>query len=342
MKGASSELIRHRLMIMQLSLFPTKQCTVDLRSYDYTIIAFSGGKDSLACLLWAIANNAPNIELWHHDVDGREGSTLMDWPVTRAYCQAIAQAFNLPIYFSWLEGGFEREMLRDNQKTAPTFFETPEGINQAGGITGKNNTRLKFPQVSGNLSVRWCSAYLKIGVCSKAIANQERFTGKRTLVLSGERAQESPQRAKYNQFEPDKTNCQKRHVDRFRPVHQWTEQQVWEIIQRHKVNPHPAYHLGWGRLSCMSCIFGSANQWASIKTIAPEHFEAIATYEEQFNCTIQRSESVRQMAARGIPYAGTANLQTVGQALSTEFNQQVFIEDWKLPSGAYGEQNGSV
>ncbi|WP_250565051.1 hypothetical protein [Adonisia turfae] len=38
-------------------------------------------------------------------MDGREGSTLMDWPITENYCRAIAKALDLPIYFSWLEGG---------------------------------------------------------------------------------------------------------------------------------------------------------------------------------------------------------------------------------------------
>jgi hypothetical protein len=56
------------------------------------------------------------IELWHHDVDGREGSRLMDWPVTRDYCRAFAAAFGLPIFFSWKVGGFEREMCRDNAR----------------------------------------------------------------------------------------------------------------------------------------------------------------------------------------------------------------------------------
>ncbi len=47
-----------------------------LQKYDRTIIPFSGGKDSLACILWALENQLPNIELWHHLVDGREGSDL--------------------------------------------------------------------------------------------------------------------------------------------------------------------------------------------------------------------------------------------------------------------------
>ncbi len=56
---------------------------IDLSIYDKFIIFFSSGKDSLASLLHLIdlGVDISKIELWHHDVDGREGSALqMDWP----------------------------------------------------------------------------------------------------------------------------------------------------------------------------------------------------------------------------------------------------------------------
>jgi predicted phosphoadenosine phosphosulfate sulfurtransferase len=77
----------------QLSLVePTHSLAVDLHSYENIIVFFSGGKDSLACLLQLLDVGAKpgRIELWHHDVDGREGSNLMDWPCTASYCRAVA------------------------------------------------------------------------------------------------------------------------------------------------------------------------------------------------------------------------------------------------------------
>lgn len=231
---------------------------IDLSSYDKIIVYFSGGKDSLACILHLIESGVDmsRVELWHHEIDGREGSTLMDWPVTPAYCQAVADTLNLPIYFSWKIGGFEREMLRKDSLTAPTKFETPAGeIFQVGGTRGKPNTRRKFPQVSADLKVRWCSAYLKIDIAAAAIRNQAHFDHSQTLVISGERAEESPARSKYKEFEPDRADNRSgkkgRLVDRWRPIHKWSEADVWAIIERFDINPHPAYHLGWGRVSCL-------------------------------------------------------------------------------------------
>jgi 3'-phosphoadenosine 5'-phosphosulfate sulfotransferase (PAPS reductase)/FAD synthetase len=320
---------------------------ITIKNYDHYIVAFSGGKDSTAAFLHLLECGVPKhkIELWHHDIDGREGSTLMDWQVTPAYCRAFAKAFDVPLYFSWKVGGFEREMLRDKELTAPTRFEVPGGyVVQVGGSSGKASTRRMFPQVSADLSVRWCSAYLKIDVCSAAIRNQDRFNNKRTLLITGERAQESSARAKYNVFEPDRADARegvkKRHVDHWRPIHGWMEDEVWEIIEYWRVNVHPAYHLGWGRVSCAACIFGSPNQWRSLFEVDPGKVSAIARYEEEFGKTIHRSRSVLQQVDIGKPYPASANERYQEIAKGKTYDEPIFIKDWKLPAGAYGESCG--
>jgi 3'-phosphoadenosine 5'-phosphosulfate sulfotransferase (PAPS reductase)/FAD synthetase len=321
----------------------------ELNNYDHILIAFSGGKDSTACYLDLIESGADpkKIELWHHDIDGRESDRLMDWAVTPDYCRQFAEAFNIPLYTSWKVGGFSREMLRDNTLTAPIRFEKPDGtIGQVGGVRGKGNTRRKFPQVSADLSVRWCSAYLKVDVCSAAIRNQERFTDKKTLLVSGERAEESPGRAKYSVFEPDRADNRNgkrisRHVDRYRPIHKWLEKDVWEIIERHKVRVHPAYYIGWGRVSCSACIFGSKDQWASLAAIDPDQVLTIMNFEEEFGYTINRKKSVSELISEGTPYTGTAS-EHVKDALSKTYNKNIIMNNWYLPAGAYGESCGPV
>lgn len=80
----------------------------------------------------------------------------MDWPVTESYCIAIAKAFGVQITFSWREHGFEGEMLRNGDPTGAVFIPDGEGHRRIGG-TGPEGTRRKFPQVSADLGVRWCS-----------------------------------------------------------------------------------------------------------------------------------------------------------------------------------------
>ena len=312
----------------------------DIETFDHIIVAFSGGKDSLACFLHLLELGVPKakIELWHHLVDGREGSTLMDWPCTEDYCRQVAFAFEVPIYYSWKQGGFEREMLRHETKTAPMSYETPEGVRSSGGVRGNPGVREMFPQVSADLAIRWCSAYLKVNVCSAAIANQSRFTGKRTLLITGERAEESSARAKYKEGELHRTSGQKRFVLQWRPVIQWKRQQVWDLIGKYRVNPHPAYRLGWGRVSCMKCIFGSVNQWASVKQLDPDGFKRIFDYEMKFGKTINRTKSVDAQAYNGHAY--TMIYDDRKAALSHSFDEPVFLDNWAFPAGAFGENNG--
>ena len=320
----------------------------ELNSYDCVIVAFSGGKDSMACLLhlFEVGMDRTKIEIWHHDVDGREGNTMkMDWPCTADYCRAVAREYDLPIYFSWKQGGFEGEMLRENARTRPVSFETPdEGVRTVGGTRGKASTRRKFPQVAADLMTRWCSAYLKIDVCTAAINNQERFHNKRTLLITGERAEESASRAKYKTFEPHKSDNRNgkrvvRHVDQYRPIHKWTEAEVWTLIEKYRVNPHPCYRLGFNRASCFPCIFGGARQFATVKALAPETFEAMASYEEKFETTIKRKVSLRVLTENASPYEGM-NPKDIAAAFSKTWTEVITLPvgTWTMPKGAFGTE----
>ena len=321
----------------------------DLASYDSFVVAFSGGKDSIACLLTLLDAGVPpeRIDVYHHDVDGA-GPSFMDWPSTTGYCRAVTRALGVPLYLSWKEGGFLREMMRDGTATAPICFQTPDDTVGRVGGHGPAGTRLRFPQVSADLNQRYCSAYLKIDVMAALIRNQDRFLHRRTLIVTGERAQESRARAGYAVFEPDRADTRngtrrRRHVDHWRPVHALSETDVWGMLHRHGIVPAPAYRLGWSRLSCIACIFGGPDQWASMRYLAPDWFERIAGYEDGFGRTIQRHCGIRQLADRGRPYdALLAQPGLARRAVVAGWDEPVLVNpgDWVLPAGAFGHGGG--
>ena len=321
----------------------------DLQSYDHFVVAFSGGKDSVASLLTLLKAGVPpdRIDVYHHDVDGA-GPAFMDWPSTTAYCRAVTRALGMPLYLSWKEGGFQREMLRNGAATAPIHFEVPGGGVGVVGGHGPPGTRLQFPQVSANLNQRWCSAYMKIDVMAALIRAQDRFLESRTLVVTGERAQESRARAHYATFEPDRTDTRdgtrrRRHVDRWRPVHGLDEHAIWDLMRHHGIVPAPAYRLGWSRLSCIACIFGNADQWASMRFLAPDWFERIAQYEDGFGRTIQRACGIRHLADRGRPYQALVDQpDLVRRALLPAWDEPVIVNpaSWVMPAGAFGNSSG--
>jgi 3'-phosphoadenosine 5'-phosphosulfate sulfotransferase (PAPS reductase)/FAD synthetase len=292
-------------------------------AYDLYVVSFSGGKDSLACLLHLFDLGIPKdrIELWHQSVDGRPGEDerFFDWPVTEDYCRKVAAALGVRIRFQWRIGGFEREMLRDGTQTAPCEFELqPDGlqtgaVGTAGGIAPPKAgamPRMRFPQLAADLGTRWCSSYLKSDVAKRAFANDPGLEGLRIVELTGERREESANRALYAEVERHSTTSQTKRVDQWRAIIDWREKDVWEIIERYNIRPHPAYYAGFSRVSCMSCIFGNADQWTTVQQLSPRTFEKIAAYEVDFGAfwdsprgqellRIEHERKVRAAVARG-------------------------------------------
>jgi 3'-phosphoadenosine 5'-phosphosulfate sulfotransferase (PAPS reductase)/FAD synthetase len=309
-----------------------------LDQYDHVLVSYSGGKDSLACLLHMLEIGVPRerLELWHQDV-----GELMDWPCTRPYVEATSKTFDIPLVYAWREGGFEQEMLRQNDPTGPVFYTGVDGRTYK--IETKRQslgTRMKFPQVSADLSVRWCSAYLKIDVMARVIANDPRLAGKRLLIVTGERRQESTARSRYAEVEEHRTTSSKRLAHQWRPVIDWDERKVWDIIKRWKVRPHPAYELGWGRVSCLACIFGDKDQWASVLEIDRDRFVKIASYEEVFGYTIKQGESVVDQAAKGAEFVSDKPRALRNRAMSEAPFGNLIVKAWVMPEGAFKSGGG--
>lgn len=324
-----------------------------LDQYDRVLVGFSGGKDSVACVLHLVErmaaaglNPGERIELWHHRVDGDSNdAAMLDWPCTDSYCEAFARAHGLPLVRSWREGGFLREMRRHDTPTAAVAFETPSGVRRSGG-KGPPGTRGLFPQVTSDLSIRWCSAYLKIMVADAAIANDPRFARDvKLLVVTGERRQESANRARYPRTETHRVHApsKRRLVHHHRPVLDWREEEVWEILRRWGVVPHPCYWLGFGRASCQWCIFSQAAEWATLQALDPDGFERIARMEAATGKTIARSRSVREQAERGASFLPDGPLIRFWQRQALgRFDAPIRVDPshWLLPAGAFRKGAG--
>ena len=332
-------------------------------AYDTIIVAFSGGKDSTACYLHLKELGIPNskIELHHHLVDG-VGKTLFDWEITEDYCRKFAEAFGVKIYFSWKEGGILQEMLRDQVPTKPTVWEDPSGkYLKAGGDSSKVKTVMMFPQVGKINAGRWCSAYVKIDVFKKIVGRSPRFENKKILVLTGERAEESQAREKYEWFtKHDKDQREEltptgkkrssvRHIDQYRPVHSWLTDEIWGIIERNKVRSHPAYYGGFGRVSCQFCIFGNKDQFKSAEVVSPDRFQELVNLERHFSefhnrpVTMKRKMTLEELIKNGSKYeALTPEVQKLLN--SEEYDLDIIFNgtEWEEPAGKFGNLKGGA
>jgi 3'-phosphoadenosine 5'-phosphosulfate sulfotransferase (PAPS reductase)/FAD synthetase len=319
----------------------------ELSYYDKIILSTSGGKDSTAFTLFLLESGArpDQIEMWHQSIDGRGDTcqSFFDWPSTEGYVEKLAEHLQLKLSYQWREFGFYGELFRLNERTKDVRIERDGNIRiLPSAETGQLSTRHKWPAKTANLNTRWCTAYLKIDVAARALNSIPEFMGKRILFVTGERREESPARAKYPESELHRTNSKRKLVHHWRPVIDWKEQQVWDIIEKHHIIPHPAYFLGFPRLSCRSCIFYSKDHWATLRDVQPKVVTMIADLEEAMQFTIDNKLTVIELARIGKSKLTDENIQYVKQAI-TQFSGNIITDQkWILPAGAFGHGGGSI
>lgn len=331
-----------------------------LEDYDLIVVLFSGGKDSTATYLKLLELGVPKskIELWHHDIDGGHPDRKMDWPVTQAYVKAFAAAEGIKLRVSYRENGFFGEMYRVGS-SHPVWYEhngefqscslskqqSESNMLMQNGcsceeLRSRYGCRMKFPAKSGDLSRRWCSAYLKISVADTVICNLEQTRqDTEILIVSGERRGESSGRAHYNEMEIHRKNATaKAH----RLVHQWrnvidyTERDIWEVLSRHLITPHPCYTCGWSRCSCMMCIFSLPTHWAGIRELFPNQYEAIRQDEIRLGFTLDNKRNLDEYVGDAKSCVIHDDPRALRQLITGQFSQtDIYQKEWILPAGAY-------
>ena len=140
-----------------------------------------------------------------------------------------------------------------------------------------------------------------------------------------------------------------RYVDAWRPVHKWNTGDIWEIIKKWKINPHPCYRIGWGRCSCAICIFSTAAQIATLRVIQPIQFNKVLNYEKLFGIPIHYRK--RKGIYQNIFLDEFADSQSQFNQIdpnliklinARDFTEPIFVENWKYPIGSFADQTGPM
>ena len=262
------------------------------------------------------------------------------WKVTYQYVRAFCDHFGLDLRLAFREGGITREIDRKNEGLQDVLYQKEDGGPFVRLKSKKgSSTRGRFPAQSTSLTSRWCSAVVKIDVLSRVICQE--YNGVETLILTGERRQESKDgkgRALYAEAEKYRSYAKKRHAIHFRSVIDWAEEEVWAIFERWGVQPHPCYMLGWNRASCMTCVFSSANIWASIAELEPERIDWFANKEKALGFTLYAKQDIRTKVAAGTSIIHPGSESDFWKAQSKSFTAPIIVKgSWKLPVGAFGE-----
>lgn len=341
-----------------------------LEEYDLIVVLISGGKDSIATYFKLRELGVPKskIEFWHHDIDGGNPRRHMDWRCTQNYMKALADAEEIPLRLSWRKGGFFGELYRIGaskpiewidpetgeilraketpQQAACREIEESDAENKE-ELLKEYGCRMKFPAKSGNLMTRWCSPYLKIDVAATVLRNLEEVKeNSKVLICSGERRGESAGRSKYNEMEVYfRANAEKklkRTVHQWRPVIDYSEKDVWEVLKRNRVNPHPCYRAGWNRCSCAGCIFSTPELFAGFKELYPEEFEEMKNDEITLGFTLDNKCDLETYIAGAKSCLYTGDTEAIRSLVTGEFTEKdIFIDgQWKYPAGAFHGAEG--
>ena len=323
---------------------------LDFQEYDKVVLAYSTGKDSLATILYllSLGIEKEKIELFHQLVDGRydEVPIMMDWPSTEGHIRKVVEHLGLKLQWQWRKYGFYGELYRQNSLTNDVYYQNDEEllIYSLPTTRGKHSTRMKWPAKTGSLKTRWCSGSLKIDVARRVINNRPDLKGNearpyKLLFVTGERREESVQRSKYREFESHPGNTKSRIVHHWRPILDWKERDVWSIIEKNRIIPHPAYYLGFSRLSCRSCIFLSKNNWRTLSEISPDVVKNLSEVEAELKFTIDQKYSLNEIIHMGKSSITDLNRAYIRKAVEP-WTDPVVTDKWELPAGAFSGNGG--
>lgn len=254
-------------------------------SKERNIISVSGGKDSTALLLLALERRTENMEAVFAD-------TGHEHPMTYEYVEYLNEkVFPIrKIRADFTEGFARRRAFMERviagehkERVNARHLWTPEAARAALEVlhtTG--NPFLDMCLIHGRFPstrVRFCSEELKRDPITKQVHEPILEMGDDIISWQGVRADESPSRALLPENELKLIHENGSEFWNYRPIKDWTVEQVFEMHARHGVEPNPLYKLGMGRVGCMPCIHAKKDELLEISRRFPEEVQRVVRME---------------------------------------------------------------
>lgn len=199
---------------------------------------------------------------------------------------------NVPARYVFADTGWEHPATYRHVETLrQTLGITIDVVGSPTGMVDRARTRAGFP----TRMARWCTDELKmrhIRAYHDAIIDAE---GVDTCAAVGVRGGESEARSKLPVME-----CDTKSWDGlvWRPLLDWTVQDVLEIHARHRLPMNPLYSHGYDRVGCYPCIFATKAEIARVAADMPERIDRIEALEAEFTATRKDRNAAHLAEAR--------------------------------------------
>jgi 3'-phosphoadenosine 5'-phosphosulfate sulfotransferase (PAPS reductase)/FAD synthetase len=152
-----------------------------------------------------------------------------------------------------------------------------ERVGVPGGMRARVAYRAGFPA----RMQRWCTRELKIEPIRDYHGQIHDQTGRPTAVIVGVRAEESPKRALLPEITMEAEGPRGWGWPVWRPLIDWTVEDVLRIHNRHGVPVNPLYRHGFGRVGCWPCIFSRKGEIRLLAEHEPTRIDEIEQLERE-------------------------------------------------------------
>ena len=281
------------------------------------IVGFSGGKDSLAVLLYLI------YVLKAKRVIAVFADTNHESQITYDYIETLKLEYGLPIttvtatlgefadekelavvnillrldlvaepckthLSRTLELAAEAKVSKDKPRAKVHLERIKQLITEAEslGLTWRDEPltmerlailKRRFPSPM----LRFCTTFLKLmpqrNWVTRYLKTLDAADVSRVIRVSGVRAQESSKRAKHPTAQFDDYMG----CWLWLPIHKWTHEDVFEIAKKYEIPVNPLYKMGYGRVGCFPCINATKSELRSMATRHPETLVQLRGMEER-------------------------------------------------------------
>lgn len=270
-----------------------------LSEYDAVVISISGGKDSQTIMdvvmkLAAAQQYGGRIIAVHAD-------TGAEWNESLPHCRMLCEHYNIPLNvavpFRALPDHIERrcQMLFEQGKKGGW----PDAANRYCTSHCKTNAIEKTIRAGWpSATCRYCTSDCKRNPIQKDIRHEFPALQDKCSILqvTGERRQESRHRAKLPEFDTNKgLTTARRNVINWRPILDYTLDEVWNCIKATGLPRHVAYDRGNERLSCALCVLATENDIRNGAAARPDLVERFLKIERETGHTFRHKKSLAQI-----------------------------------------------